>query len=96
MPNASYTVHNPEAPRLAVDAQIESIARQLLAATVAATPRDTGRLAAGWRIEKIRPAKFRVYNDVPYGRYVEYGTRRKAPVAFFGRAIFTYRSRYSR
>ncbi len=50
------------------------------------TPVDTGKLRKGWRIElggRGLKAKGRVYNEVPYVRYVEEGTAKTAPVGMF-------------
>lgn len=50
------------------------------------TPVLTGRLQSEWRTSRSgREGK--IYNDVPYGVYVEYGSARRAPRGMMARSV---------
>jgi hypothetical protein len=77
-----------------VDSDVGQLAEQIMAEVVAATPRDTGDLAAGWHIERGEfPAVRLIKNDVPYARYVEYGTQHMRADPALGRTLARYRNR---
>lgn len=84
---AVFTVTNPMAPRLVVDPAIGARAEVLRADIVSLTPRLTGRLAASWRLEHGDIAEYEVSSDVPYARFVEYGTRNMPAAAMVGRSL---------
>jgi hypothetical protein len=84
---------NPEAPRLAADLNIREKAEALRDEAAALTPVVTGALRAAWQVSKNRAADYDVSNDVPYARFVEYGTSRQAPAAMMGRALAKERAR---
>ena len=88
MPSAAtFTVTDPTAPRRAVDPAIGAMAEHLRADISGLTPRLTGRLAGSWRVDREGVAEFAVTTDVPYARFVEYGTRNMAAAAPVGRAL---------
>jgi hypothetical protein len=88
MGDSVFTVTDPRAPRQAVSPDIRSIAERLAAQASANTPRLTGRLAAGYHVQPGQePGTSVVVNDVPYARFVEYGTRDMAAEAPLGRAL---------
>jgi len=84
---STFRVTNPEAPRLAVDPNMREKADQVAHDASALTPVLTGQLAASWTVEKSHEASYRVSTDVPYARYVEYGTRFMRGAAMMGRAL---------
>jgi hypothetical protein len=84
---STFRVTNPHAPRLAVDPDMREKAEQLRSDAEALTPRETGRLAGSWQMEKDHTASYRVTTDVPYARYVEFGTRNMHGAAMMGRAL---------
>lgn len=91
---ASFTV-NPEGQRnrrRCVQPDIARIARGVAADAAARTPVHTGALRAGWKVVPgDDPGTSVVVNEVPYARFVEYGTRRRAAAAMLGRAIAAVR-----
>jgi len=93
MADATFTVTNAQARRLAVQQDIRRIAGNLADAARANTPRNTGLMASSWRVVPGRePGTSLVVNDVPYSVYVEHGTRKMAARAPLGRALAAARS----
>ena len=85
---STYRVINRGAPRAAAQRGIEQIANRIRDDLVANTPRDTGRLAAGWRVQPGRaPAVYLVVNSVPYARPREFNGR-----PYMGPVIARWRS----
>jgi hypothetical protein len=94
---STYQVLNRQAPKLATDGIVRGIAEAIRSGVAAQEVRGrTGNLGGGWRIERIKPGVYRVLNEVPYGKYVEYGTRFMPARPVFGRVISQYRARVSR
>ena len=94
MADAEFVITDPGAPRRCVQPDIAGIASQVAAAASANSPRLTGRLAASWRVVPGRdPATSLVTTDVPYARFVEYGTRHRRADAPLGKALAAVRSR---
>src|SRR5262245_13351139 len=92
--SARFTVTDPRAPRNAVAPDIRGMTRHLAADAAAATSRRTGRMAAGYRVVPgDDPATSIVVTDVPYARFVEYGTRTMRAEAPLGRAVAAARGR---
>ena len=87
MPSAEFRVTDPTAPRRAVDPAIGGMAEHLAADISELTPRLTGRLAGSWRVDREGTAEYAVSTDVPYARFVEYGTRYQPAAAPMGRAL---------
>jgi hypothetical protein len=86
--SATFTVTNPQAPRLAVSRNIADIAGQVAASAASNTPQRTGRMARSWRTVPGRePGTTLVVNDTEYARFVEYGTRHMRAAAPLGRAM---------
>jgi hypothetical protein len=93
--NAEFSIVNHEAPRLAVDASVGKLARQLAALAAEYSPRDTGTLAAGYRVTHPGLGEWRVVNDVPYWAFVEFGTAEHGePQPAMGRALADMRAAY--
>jgi hypothetical protein len=92
--SSTFTVTDVQALYDAVDPLARDVAVLLASNTAADTPRDTGRLAAGWHVVDRPKGRFVVTNDVPYARFVEYGTKDVRPVAMLGRATAQARARY--
>lgn len=88
-----FRVLDPRAPREVTDRDIQRIANAIRDEVTARTPRRTGRLAAGWQVSRVRPGTWRVSNEVPYGRFVEYGTRHQPARPFLGPVIARWRHR---
>jgi hypothetical protein len=83
-----FTVTDPGALARAADPAMGGIAERLRAAAVAGTPRDTGRLAEGYSVQRGRREGVRLLtNAVPYLRFVEYGTRFMPARPALGRAL---------
>lgn len=94
---STYQVINRQAPKQAADGIVRGIAEQIRGAVSAQSPRGrTGTYAGGWRVERIKPGVYRVFNETPYGRYIEYGTRYVHARPVFGRVISGVRARVSR
>jgi hypothetical protein len=85
--SAEFKVTDPHAPARAARDGVRARARTLADDARAGTPVRTGRLRSGWRVGSGGNGDSRVANDVPYARFVEYGTRHKAPAAMLGRAL---------
>ena len=93
MADAEFVITDPTAPRRCVQPDIAAIAAQVASAAAANTPRLTGRLAASWTTTPGRePGTTLVTTDVPYARFVEYGTRYMRASAPLGRAAAAVRS----
>lgn len=89
-----YKVTDPLAPRKAVDEDIGQLAEQLRGQVAERTPVATGRLRAGWRVERGHNHAVRLLvNDVPYARYVEYGTSDRPADPALGQTLAGYRGR---
>lgn len=94
---STYRVINRSAPKQAADAIVAGIANQIRDAVAGQSPRgETGAYAAGWQVEHLKAGVYRVFNNVPYGKYVEYGTRYVQARPVFGRVISSVRARVSR
>ena len=91
--DVTFTVTDPLAPRLAVDPEIEALAEHLREDVAALTPRLTGRLAESWHITRDGIAEYIISSDVPYARFVEFGTRYDPAAAPLGRALARARGR---
>jgi hypothetical protein len=88
-----YRVFDRMAPRRAVDGDLGQLAEQIKAEVVAATPRDTGAMAAAWTVERGEfPAVRLIRNDTEYARYVEYGTQNMRADPALGRTLARYRN----
>lgn len=96
MPDWDLHIADRRAPFRAADPDIRRIAADLRRDIAAATPRRTGRLAAGWESIRIRDAHYHVRNPVPYARFVEHGTRRRPARPAAGRVLAAYRVRWGR
>ena len=71
--------------------RVRQTAEQVRQDLVDSTPVDTGRLRAGWRLQKGRnPAVYVIVNEVPYARAVEFRPRRGG---FMGRVLARWHSR---
>jgi N-formylglutamate amidohydrolase len=86
---AHFEVTNPRAPRYAVQADIAAKAEAIAAAASGGSPVRTGQLAGGFstRPGYSDPGTTVVTIQVPYFRFVEYGTRHMAARAMLGRAM---------
>jgi hypothetical protein len=92
---ARFTVTHAMARRLVVQPQIRTIAEQLAADAASRTPRDTGKMAGGYRVVPGRdPGTSLVVNDTEWARYVEYGTRRRPASAPLGQSLAAARGKY--
>lgn len=89
-----FRVLDVNAPRRVVDPVVQRIAQGVLRDVVTATPHQTGDLRRGWRLVRARDGKWRVLNDVPYARFVEYGTVHRPAAAMLGRTIASWRMRF--
>lgn len=93
--SVTFRVTSKMAARRAAAPIVRQIALQLRADAAAATPRDSGILAANWQLlPGDDPGTWFVQNPTPYARYVEYGTKHRNADPFFGRVIARYRARY--
>lgn len=90
----SFVVTNPDAMFEAVDPGVGAVARELAGAASAGTPRRFGALAAGWTVNRSGNGRYGVINTVPYGRFVEYGTRHMRAASMMGRAAAVLRGRH--
>ena len=82
-------------PERAADPLVGDVARPIAQTASANAPRLTGRLAAGFAANQDTPGEYVVTNDVPYARYVEYGSKHNPrPAAMLGRAVASARVRY--
>lgn len=96
MGESQFTVTDHAAPLLAVDHDIGAIARRLAEDAAAGSPVDTDELAAGYYTVREGPAHYAVRNDVPYWRFVEFGTRYDQAQPAMGPALALARSRLER
>jgi hypothetical protein len=93
MAGASFRVTDRRAPRRAADPHVAAVSARVVADIQAGTPVQTGRLRSGWRVVPGRvPAVRLLVNDVPYARFVEYGTRTRPATPAAGRALARWRS----
>jgi hypothetical protein len=84
----TYKVLDPLAPRKAADPNIRATAEEVAVRAARYAPVVTGRLAAGYKVEKgEHHAVYLVVNEVPYAIFVEYGTRFMRAEAPLGRAM---------
>lgn len=60
------------------DRIVEETSKEVKRDAASLTPVRTGRARAGWRVQ-ARKETARIWNNVPYVRYLEYGTRRMRP-----------------
>jgi len=80
-----FKVTDPGAPRRAVDRGIGEISDQVADDLRGRTPVETGRLREGWQVGRgDRDGEREVTNDVPYARYVEFGTIHMAAEPMIG------------
>lgn len=87
MADAEFTVENWRARRYAIQPNIQEMGARIAAAAAGAAPRRTGRLAASYRtVPGADPGTVLITTDVPYARFVEYGTRYQRAYAPLGRA----------
>jgi HK97 gp10 family phage protein len=93
---ATYRVLNRSAPKAASDGIVQSIANLVRDTVAAQSPRDSGHYAASWQVAHLKAGVYQVFNPVPYGKYVEYGTRDMPAQPVFGRVIASVRARVSR
>ena len=85
MSGSVFRVTDAQAPRRAADPGIELIAGRVCEAVRERTPVQTGRLQAGWKVVRTGEQGERaVENDVPYARFVEYGTVNMAAEPMIG------------
>lgn len=87
MPSSRFQVTDARAPRRACRDGIADIARGVMTDARAGTPVATGRLRGAWRTRTKADGDTEVFNETPYARFVEYGTRHMAPRAMLGRAV---------
>lgn len=92
MTDARFTVTDPSAPRRACSGMIRQVAENVAADARSRTPVESGDLKAGWKVEPGRAeGVWLVLNDVPYARFVEYGTRNDPAHPMLGPAAARYR-----
>jgi HK97 gp10 family phage protein len=83
----TFRILNPDAPRQVCDADIADVANRLLLEAQNRSPYDSGTLSDGYKVEKLADAVYRVYNEVYYARFVEFGTKDMPAQPAFGQAI---------
>ena len=96
MPNwGEYRTTDKGAARRLLRQPVRRRAEAVRADAQGRTPRGkTGKLARGWKLEQGRdPASVFVVNNVPYARFVEYGTRRRRARPMLGPAAARARAR---
>jgi HK97 gp10 family phage protein len=91
---ATFHVVAKGLPREVARPMIREAAGELRNQTERNTPRRTGTLAAGWTVVPSGKSSWRVANDVPYARFVEYGTKHMRPAAMLGRALAQLQAQY--
>ena len=74
MSTSVFRVTDPGAPRRVADPGIGEVAGRVCDDLRARTPVETGTLQAGWEVHHGREGERLVVNNVPYARFVEYGT----------------------
>jgi HK97 gp10 family phage protein len=94
--SSEYRVLDSTLPRQATDAVVARVANGIRDAVMSQQPHRTGALAGGWHVTRLNPSVYLVANDVPYGRYVEYGTRSMPARPVFGQVIAQVRAQVSR
>jgi hypothetical protein len=72
--------NKPEAIKVDIDAIVEAGARTALEVAKKETPVDQGILRGANNIEQIQLMQYRVFNNMPYAPYVEFGTGKKVDV----------------
>lgn len=92
--NSTFVVTHPDELVDRVKPMTHDIAEGMAELTRSRTPTETGRLAGGWKVELVDGTRWVVTNDVPYARYVEFGTKYVAPAAMLGQAAAQARARY--
>lgn len=94
MAGTTYRVTDRLAPRKAADAGITAITEDMARQAAAITPHGaTGELAQGWRVEHGRHyAVSLLINDVPYVKFVEYGTKNMPAEPMAGPVIAAHRA----
>jgi len=95
MSDSSYRILDRLAPRKATDAGVRRTAEIIRSDLAAFTPRDTGRLAGAWKLQKGRsPGTYLIVNNTPYARAVEFGYGHNA--GFMGRTLAVWHARSRR
>lgn len=85
---ARFRVTNPRAPDKIAQEYTGKIAHEVEASARDDTPVVTGNLKRGWFVSAEAGGNgYRVVNNVPYARFVEYGTRYMRPEAMLGKAV---------
>lgn len=80
-----FRVTDPGAPRRAADRGVGDMAKAVCDDVKSRTPVRTGRLRNGWVVSHgQQEGEWEVTNDVPYGRFVEYGTINMAAEPMLG------------
>ena len=92
--SSEFHVTDWSALHRAVDPAVEHVANGITANAAARTPVETGRLRGGWKVGKTRDGGREVSNDVPYARFVEYGTKHNQARAMLGQATAQARATY--
>ena len=67
--------------------EITQFSFEILKAVMMLTPVDTGRARAGWRYEDLSDNQKRIYNQVEYIIFLEFGHSRQAPLGMVRIAI---------
>lgn len=60
--------------------EITQFSFEIMQAVMMKTPVDTGRARAGWRYEDLSEYQKKIYNQVEYIVFLEYGHSRQAPL----------------
>ena len=95
MAGSSYRVLDNKAPDRASDPHVSQLADNIQKGIQALTPVRTGHLKAGWYKTKEKDAHYRLHNDVPYAKFVEYGTVNMPAQPSIGRVVANTKARYS-
>jgi len=72
--------NKPEAIKLDIDAIVRASADKALEVAKDKTPVDQGILRGSNNTQKIKLMQYRVFNNMPYAPYVEFGTGKKVDV----------------
>ncbi len=91
-----FVVTDPTAPRREADPGVGKVAQGVAQTAAGRAPKRTGRLAAGWRTVKQGPSSYIVTNDVPYAKYVEFGTKNMPARPMLAPAVMAARASYGR
>lgn len=93
--SAGFEVTDPRQLDREVRPMTEKVAQGILNEAQSATPRLSGTLANGWRLEGGEGVGWVVSNDVDYGVFVEFGSvHNPQPAAMLGRAMARARATY--